>query len=95
MRLYLMRHGEAEFNARDDMQRSLTATGRAAVASKTRFIEPVDRMVVSPYLRALQSSDILIAEGLSVQRRIVDERVTPDCDLQPVIDEVIKLFIGR
>lgn len=90
MYLYLMRHGEAELFARDDASRSLTATGRASVASKCRFVDKVELMVVSPYLRALQSADILVEEGLSVQRRLVDDRVTPDCSLDPVISDVIQ-----
>ncbi|TCS39933.1 SixA phosphatase family protein [Reinekea marinisedimentorum] len=90
MYLYLMRHGEAEVIARDDASRPLTATGRASVASKSRFIDSVELMVVSPYLRALQSADILVEEGLSVQRRLIDDRVTPDCPLDPVVSDVIQ-----
>jgi phosphohistidine phosphatase len=90
MHLYLLRHGEAEPFARDDTSRSLTSTGKASVASKARFIGKVDVMVVSPYLRALQSADALVEEGLSVQRRLVDDRVTPDCALDPIIEDVIQ-----
>ncbi len=84
-----MRHGEAEPYRSDDASRALTATGRAAVASKQSLFPSIELMVVSPYLRALQTADILVGEGLNVSYRTVDERVTPDCRLEPIIDELI------
>lgn len=89
MKLFLMRHGEAEAYRHDDASRSLTATGRASVASKQALLPNIDLMVVSPYLRALQTADILVSEGLSVKHRIVDDRVLPDCDLEPILNELI------
>jgi len=89
IQLYLMRHGEAEPFRNDDSSRALTATGRAAVASKQKLIPAVDSLVVSPYLRALQSADILVSEGLDVSRRIVDERVTPESPLEPILEQLI------
>ena len=89
MKLFLMRHGEAEPYRQDDSSRALTATGRASVASKQGLLPAIDLMVVSPYLRALQTADILVGEGLQVSYRVVDDRVTPDCSLQPIIDELL------
>lgn len=89
MRLFLMRHGEAEPYRLDDASRALTNRGRAIVATKQRHLPAVDRMVVSPYLRALQTADILVEEGLDVRFRKVDERVLPDCALEPIISELI------
>lgn len=89
MKLYLMRHGEAESFAKSDELRALTSTGRAAVASKAGLMPAIDQMIVSPYLRALQTADLLVEEGLDVQNRVVDERVLPDCDLAPIMDSVI------
>ncbi|MDN3649049.1 histidine phosphatase family protein [Reinekea marina] len=90
MKLYLMRHGEAEPYQQNDSGRALTSTGRGSVASKARLIPAVDVMYVSPYLRALQSADILVDQGVSVKHRIVDDRVTPDCNLEPIIDELLR-----
>lgn len=90
MRVYLMRHGEAESFAKDDASRSLTATGRARVASKARHLPNIEIMTVSPYLRALQSADILVSEGLNVQRRVVDDRVLPDCSLEPIVNDLLQ-----
>jgi phosphohistidine phosphatase SixA len=89
MKLYLMRHGEAEPFKQDDASRALTQTGRAAVAAKLRHLEAVDSLIVSPYLRALQTADILVSEGLDVKRRVVDERVTPDSPLDPIVNILI------
>jgi phosphohistidine phosphatase len=89
MKLYLMRHGEAEPYSRDDASRALTATGRGAVASKAGLFPDIDKMIVSPYLRALQSADILIEQGLNIKYRLVDDRVTPDCPLEPIIDSIL------
>lgn len=89
MKLYLLRHGEAEPYRTEDASRALTLTGRAAVASKQALLPDINLLIVSPYLRALQSADILVAEGLNVKRRLVDERVTPDSPLAPIIDELI------
>jgi len=84
-----MRHGEAEPYRSDDASRALTVTGKAAVASKQKLLPDVDSLIVSPYLRALQTADILVGEGLNVKYRAVDDRVLPDCSLEPIIDEII------
>ena len=89
MQLFLMRHGEAEPYKQDDASRALTATGKASVAAKQKHLPSVDSLIVSPYLRALQTADILVAEGLNVRHRLVDDRVTPDSPLDPIIDELI------
>lgn len=81
-----MRHGEAErFQARDS-DRALTRTGRAAVASKQPYMPVIDLLWVSPYLRALQTADILVEQGLIVRRRQVEPRLLPDCPVEPLID---------
>lgn len=84
-----MRHGEAEAYKTNDASRALTKTGRAAVASKAQFIPDIDRLVVSPYLRALQSADILVEQGVNVKHRIVDERILPDCALAPIVEHLL------
>lgn len=90
MKLYLLRHGEAEPYQKHDESRALTATGRAAVASKASYLPVIDQMTVSPYLRALQSADLLIEQGVQVKYRQVDDRVTPDSPLEPIINELIR-----
>jgi phosphohistidine phosphatase len=89
MKLYLMRHGEAEPFMQNDAGRALTATGRGAVASKARLLPSIDTLIVSPYLRALQTADILVDQGVSVKHRVVDDRVTPDCPLEPIVEELL------
>lgn len=89
MKLFLMRHGEAEPYRTDDMNRQLTPTGRASVASKSHLFPTIDLLIVSPYLRALQTADILVGEGVQVTRRVMDERVVPESDLEPIVDDLL------
>jgi phosphohistidine phosphatase len=89
VKLYLMRHGEAESYAKADSARALTNTGRAAVASKASLLPAIDQMIVSPYLRALQTADILVGEGVSVNHRLVEDRVLPDCEVMPILESLI------
>tara|TARA_B110000503_G_scaffold20128_1_gene30110 strand:- start:281 stop:844 length:564 start_codon:yes stop_codon:yes gene_type:complete len=63
MKLLLMRHGEAEFNAQTDADRSLTLYGRAQVSAVARRLLEMDlqieKIMVSPYLRARQTAAIM------------------------------------
>ncbi|MCK8044044.1 phosphohistidine phosphatase SixA [Shewanella sp. 1CM18E] len=59
MQLFLMRHGEAGYNAHSDRERKLTDLGRHHTALMSnwlgRSITEFDLVLVSPYLRAQQS----------------------------------------
>jgi len=59
MQLFLMRHGEAGFNAHSDRERTLTDTGRQQTSAMSRWLKrsiaEFDLVLVSPYLRAQQS----------------------------------------
>lgn len=59
MRLWLLRHGQAEPRARTDAERRLTDTGRAEARQAARLLEgrPLAAMLVSPYVRAQQTAD--------------------------------------
>ncbi|KTC37833.1 MAG: phosphohistidine phosphatase SixA [Pseudomonas sp.] len=65
MRLWILRHGQAEAHAATDAERNLTAHGRQQVlASAARLIgQPIDGIVASPYVRAQQTAD-LVREAL-------------------------------
>lgn len=69
MKLYIMRHGEAGWDAPTDAQRSLTPTGAAAVQAMLKVNAPrldgVTSIVSSPYLRAQQTA-ALAAKVLQV-----------------------------
>ncbi|UTW13289.1 phosphohistidine phosphatase SixA [Marinobacterium rhizophilum] len=60
MKLFIMRHGEAGWDAPSDAQRSLTPAGTAAVKTMLAVhkdqLEGVTAIVSSPYLRARQTA---------------------------------------
>ena len=57
MKLFLMRHGEASFDAATDQERELTERGlHAADTMGTRLsVHPISLVLVSPYVRAQQT----------------------------------------
>lgn len=62
MKIYIMRHGEAGLIAKSDAERSLTERGKAdskQVVSQLVSGSPlqIDKVLVSPYLRAQQTWD--------------------------------------
>ncbi|GGO75891.1 phosphohistidine phosphatase SixA [Marinobacterium nitratireducens] len=71
MKLYLMRHGEAGFNAASDFERSLTEAGVAALdrllEREHETLRDIRLIVSSPYLRARQTAQRLAAHLGAVQ----------------------------
>ena len=64
MKLYLLRHGEAEARAHDDPSRELTARGRREVTQvaqqfAARHVQ-LQRCFVSPYVRAAQTAALFL-----------------------------------
>lgn len=81
MQIFIMRHGEAATKARSDAARPLTEKGRSevqkmSVCLQQRLRIPLDRVLVSPYLRAQQTlaalSDILtVPDNIETLDRLV------------------------
>lgn len=69
MKIWVMRHGEAGFNAITDSQRSLTENGRQMAYSQGERLGKrllaqqilLDKVLVSPYLRTQQTAEQLIS----------------------------------
>lgn len=65
MKIYIMRHGEAQQFAPSDAQRALTDRGRheseavARACVNQRGVKGFDLVLVSPYLRAQQTWELL------------------------------------
>jgi phosphohistidine phosphatase len=61
MKLWILRHGEAEPHARSDAQRNLTEHGREQVRQAAAHLigQSIDTMLVSPYVRAQQTAEIV------------------------------------
>ena len=88
--LVLLRHGIAEprQGGRDHPDRSLTAAGRqraqlvmAALAQRGLRL---DRLLSSPYRRALQTAELALEAGLASELA-VDERLQPGGDLNMLV----------
>nr|WP_314741939.1 phosphohistidine phosphatase SixA [uncultured Haemophilus sp.] len=71
MNIWIMRHGEAGFNAPNDAERALTEQGRNAAFSQGKWLGEyftqhqirLDKVLVSPYLRAKQTLEE-VAKGM-------------------------------
>ncbi len=69
MKVWILRHGEAEPQARSDDQRNLTEHGRKQVLrSAAQLIgQPLDAIVASPYVRAQQTA-ALVHQALGFEK---------------------------
>ncbi|MGA9702490.1 phosphohistidine phosphatase SixA [Pseudomonas sp.] len=80
MKLWVLRHGEAEAHARTDAERNLTEHGRGEVLrSAAQLIgQPISAIFASPYVRAQQTAQLVRdALGFEPQIRTVPW-LTPD-----------------
>ena len=61
MKIWILRHGEAQPHARRDAERELTVKGREQVLhSAARLLDqPLDSILVSPYVRAQQTAELV------------------------------------
>ncbi|KTT42489.1 phosphohistidine phosphatase, partial [Pseudomonas oryzihabitans] len=66
MKLWLLRHGEAEARAPSDELRELTVAGRAAVLRSAAQLQDADLQLIlaSPYVRARQTA-VLVQQHLA------------------------------
>lgn len=64
MKLWLLRHGEAEPYQAQDAERQLTDRGRAQVMQAADVLQGVrlDAVIASPYVRAQQTTDIVLEQ---------------------------------
>ncbi|WP_028693874.1 phosphohistidine phosphatase SixA [Pseudomonas cremoricolorata] len=87
MKLWVLRHGEAEPTAASDAQRRLTPAGREQVQrSAARLLgQPVQAIFASPYVRAQQTA-ALVHAALGLPEAVIEAPwLTPDSDPQQVI----------
>lgn len=82
-RVFIIRHGEAEASFSNDKLRQLTSRGRQQVSQAGRKIASflthtasIDLALVSPYVRAQQTFDIL-SIGLTVREKQNSDAITP------------------
>ncbi|MBC6904749.1 phosphohistidine phosphatase SixA [Saccharophagus sp. K07] len=92
MEVFLLRHGCAEPSAARDRDRRLTAEGREELHRVLRDVSGelavVNRVLVSPYVRAQQTSDIAMEylPHLSSNHRQTLDFLTPGSNPQRLLD---------
>ncbi|ROL63020.1 phosphohistidine phosphatase SixA [Pseudomonas vranovensis] len=97
MKLWVLRHGEAEPRANTDAERRLTGHGREQVLRSAAQLlgQPLQVILASPYVRAQQTA-ALVHEALGFGKPVQTVPwLTPDSDPQTVIDELDRLGIEQ
>lgn len=95
MKIFIMRHGEAEHYASSDAERELTQHGRSASVAVARAcvnkgFAQFDKVLVSPYIRAQQTWREISAH-FSAQSVETCDDITPYGDSEQVADYVSAL----
>ncbi|WP_373767738.1 phosphohistidine phosphatase SixA [Glaesserella sp.] len=101
MNIWIMRHGEAGFNAKTDNERTLTDFGKAMAFKQGEWLEErfinqgisLDKILISPYLRTQQTADYLF-KGMQAVGSVQSfanisetwDGITPTGDLDNVLN---------
>jgi len=87
MKLWILRHGEAQSQARSDAERQLTAHGREEVLKSAAHLlgKPLQRIIASPYVRAQETAE-LVHQVLGFDEPVMTVPwLAPDSDPQVVL----------
>lgn len=90
MKMWILRHGEAQNRARTDAERELTAKGREEVLTSAAHLmgRPLRWIIASPYVRAQQTAE-LVRQALGFADSIVTVPwLTPDTDPRKVLQNL-------
>lgn len=90
MKLWVLRHGEAESHAPSDAQRNLTECGREEVLHSAAHLigQPISAIIASPYVRAQQTAQ-LVREALGFVPEIrTVSWLTPDGNPLQVLEKL-------
>jgi phosphohistidine phosphatase len=95
VKVWILRHGEAQPQAARDAERRLTAHGQAqAVRAATHLAgQPLQAIIASPYVRAQQTAALVhqaLATSVSVR---TGAWLTPDGDPREVLDQLDALAL--
>lgn len=92
MKLYVLRHGQAESRASSDFERRLTDRGRAdACAMALRFnsdLCTLGEIWVSPLVRAQQTANAVVGELSVSPAYTTTETLVPEADLNRLYQEL-------
>lgn len=98
MRVFVMRHGEAQSVAPSDSARQLTAKGKEQAYKQAKWLQSLnhslDKVLVSPYIRAQQTFEQL---DLAYEKQLQNKRetwntLTPYGDASLVADYLRVLY---
>lgn len=90
MKVWVLRHGEAQANARSDAERELTGHGRSQVIASAAHLlgKPLGRIIASPYVRAQQTAE-LVRQALGFSEAIITVPwLTPESDPKKVLNQL-------
>lgn len=93
MKLWILRHGEAEPRASSDAERRLTSHGREQVLYSAALLlgQPLQAILVSPYVRAQQTA-ALVQETLDFPQPLRTVAwLTPESSVREAITELEQL----
>lgn len=93
MNLWLLRHGEAEQRVSTDEARQLTAHGQHEVLLTALKLndKPIDLILHSPYVRAVQTAELVIKTIGYTSKVQQIAWITPDDDSHKAVKELDKL----
>lgn len=97
MKVWVLRHGEAQSRARSDAERELTAHGREEVLKSAVHLsdKSVQRIIASPYVRAQQTPE-LVRQSLGFNDPVVTVPwLTPDSSPREVLLQLDKLGVDE
>jgi len=104
MELFMLRHGHAESEAERDSLRPLSAQGRieaqGSVSAHRDSMLKVERLLVSPYLRARQTADIVLQDLASIHAQLgtpapsieICDYLVPNANPDHVIEALYSAF---
>ncbi|MEN5089541.1 phosphohistidine phosphatase SixA [Pseudomonas protegens] len=90
MKLWVLRHGQAESHAPTDAQRNLTAHGREEVLGSAAHLigQPISAIIASPYVRAQQTAQ-LVREALGFEGEVrTVSWLTPEANPLQVLQQL-------
>lgn len=90
MRLWLLRHGEAQRFAPQDSLRALTEQGRLDVLASAERLRgrPLEAILASPYVRARQTAE-LVAQALAFPGVVeIEGWLTPEGDPRDALERL-------
>ena len=97
MKVYIMRHGKAEYSASSDSVRKLTAEGKAECFAVAQHFHDnsisFDLALVSPYLRA-QESFAVVADIIAVNQIEAEQQLVPGGNPAHVADYLRALALS-